>query len=96
MQWISNARYKQELADGSIFELKESDIRISIHKIVGCGGGLYLTCRDFGFVQRNLNTEDFNEAVKKAKSLILKRANFLSNEALKFYDDKSENEFVRY
>lgn len=96
MQWKSNAKYGQELTDGSIFELKESGISIKIHKIAGCGGGLYLTCRDFGFVQRNLDTEDFDEAVENAKSLILKRANFLSKEALKFHDDESKNEFMRY
>lgn len=96
MQWISNARYKQELTDGSIFELKESGIRISIHKIHGLGDDLYLTCRDLGFDQKNLKTENFDEAVKMAKNLILERAAFLSAEAVKFHDDESENEFVRY
>ena len=87
MQWISNARYKQKLADGSIFDLKECGIRVTIHKIYGLGDSFY---------QCDLNTNNFDEAVRKAKSLILERANFLSNEALKFYDDKSENEFVKY
>ena len=96
MQWKSNARYKQELNDGSIFELKEYGIRVTIHKIHGLGDNFYLSSTDFGFSQRNLNTENFNEAVKKAKSLILERANFLSAEAVNFYVGKSKNEFVRY
>ena len=96
MKWKSNAKFKQKETDGSIFDLKECGIRLTIHKIHGLGDNLYLSSTDYGFSQHDLDTEVFDEAVKKSKSLILERATRIYNAALKFSEDDSENEFTRY
>lgn len=96
MKWKSNARHNRELTDGTMFDLKEFGIRICIHKIIDFGDDFYLSSTDFGFNQCDLHTNNFDEAVEKSKSLILERATQNYNAALKFSEDDSENEFIRY
>ena len=96
MKWRSDAKFKQKETDGGIFDLKEYGIRVTIHKIHGLGDNFYLSSIDFGFSQRDLNTDNFDEAVEKSKNLIIEKATQIYNAAMKFSEDDSENEFTRY
>ena len=58
MEWVSNARYNQELNAGTIFDAKKTGRRVTIHKLHGFGDDWYLTCRDLGIERENLRTEE--------------------------------------
>ena len=97
MLWKSNAGYNEDAKkSGSVFELKDNKLGIRIHKYIGCGDELFLSCRCLGINTRDLGTEDFDKAVEVAKDIIYKEVRKLSEEADKFYLGKSENEFTIY
>ena len=95
MIWKSNARHNQSKKIGSIFELKDNKLGIKIHKYIGCGDELYLSCKVLRIDMMDLGTEDFNKAVKTAKDIVYKEVNKILEEARKFYFDENENEFIR-
>nr|DAM66131.1 MAG TPA: hypothetical protein [Caudoviricetes sp.] len=95
MKFKSNARYKEKLEDGSIFDLKDNSLKLSIHKYVGCGDNLYLSCYELGISRKDLETEDFNEAVSKSKEIVSERVKHLREEAYRFCMD-THVEIVRY
>ena len=97
MFWKSNARYNEDAKkSGTVFELKDNKLGIRVHKYVGCGDKLFLSCRYLGIDMADLGTEDFDKAVEVAKDIIYKEVRKLSEEADKFYLGKSENEFTIY
>ena len=97
MFWKSNARYNEDAKkSGSVFELKDNKLGIRIHKYVGCGDELFLSCRCLGINMRDLGTEDFDKAVEVAKGIIYKEINEILQEGRNFYFGKSENEFTIY
>lgn len=61
MNWVIN---KPNVTESSIFTLSNTDIKI--HKIAGCDDWLFLTYRPLEIEWHELNTQDFNEAKKKA------------------------------
>lgn len=95
MKFKSNARYKEKLEDGSIFDLKDNSLKLSIHKYAGCGNDLFLSCYELGISTKNLETEDFNEAVSKSKEIVSERVKHLREEAYRFCMD-THVEIVRY
>lgn len=95
MLWKSNSRYGEDANLGSIFELKDNKLGIKIHKYIGCGDKLYLSCKVLRIDMMDLGTEDFDKAVKTAKDIVYKEVNKILEEARKFYFDESENEFIR-
>lgn len=95
MKFKSNARYKEKLEDGSIFDLKDNSLKLSIHKYTGCGDNLYLSCYELGISTKNLETEDFNKAVSKSKEIVSERVKHLREEAYRFCMD-THVEIVRY
>ena len=78
LEWKSNARWNEDLNEGSIFELKDNKLGISIYHYVGCGKNWYLSCKALKMSNRSLETEDFEEAVKRAKRIIWHEVNLLS------------------
>lgn len=94
-EWKSNVRFNQPCEDGTIFTLKGQE-GISIHKIVGLGDSLYLTCNDLNIVQFGLNTEDFDTAVENAKTIVRTRLETLQEKFNGFLSDETETKFVRY
>lgn len=70
LEWKSNARYSENVEDGSIFELKNNDLGISIHKYVGCGDRWFLSCKALGIKAHELFTNDFEKAVETAVDYI--------------------------
>ena len=89
MQWKVNSRE-------TIYDLKNNELRIAIHRISGLNGW-YLSSGSLGISQRDLNTEDFNEAVKKSQIIIMEYVSKLYESACDFaknvYD---KNEFVKW
>lgn len=97
MQWRSNARWNQDVNEGTIFTLKDSTVNISIHKTHGIGNNKwYLSCRTLDISQFGLNTEDFDLAVEDAKIIIQTKLEMLSQNFAGFLSDDTENKIVRY
>ena len=95
MKFKSNAKYKEEPKTGSIFTLKYNSLGISIHKYVGCGDSLFLNSKALNIDNYDLGTEDFEEAVNKAKEVVMRDVKKIREDAYKFYSDNSI-EFDRY
>ena len=95
MKFKSNAKYNEELKTGSIFSLKSNSLRIVIHKYVGCGDSLFLSSSTLNINNYDLETEDFDEAVSKAKEIIMSKVKKIREDAYKFYSDNNI-EFDRY
>lgn len=79
----------------TIFELKDSSLKIAIHKIIGVGDDWFLSCHWIGIVDYNLDTEDFEEAVKRAQKVISEKVSSIVKESDKFCNDK-EIEIDKY
>ena len=89
MDWKKN---KKE----TVFELKESTIRVVIHKIHGIDGW-YLSCRELGISDHELKAETFDNAVSEAQVIILKRATALYESAQAFAEPACDyNNFFSY
>lgn len=95
MKFKSNAKYNKELKTGSVFALKSNSLGIVIHKYVGCGDALFLNCSALDIFNYDLETEDFGEAVSKAKEIIMSKVKKIREDAYKFYSDNNI-EFERY
>ena len=96
MEWKSNARMNQEPETGTIFTLKNNPLGVCIHKFAGCGDRLYLSCDKLGIDTQFLGTEDFNEAVEKAKLIIEVYSRRIFLDAQAFFESTEENIMVRY
>ena len=95
MKFKSNAKYKEEPKTGSIFTLQDNSLGISIHKYVGCGDALFLNSKALNIDNYDLGTEDFEEAISKAKEVVMSEVKKIREDAYKFYSDKNI-EFDRY
>lgn len=95
MKFKSNAKYNEEPKTGSIFTLKYNSLEISIHKYVGCGDKLFLNSKALSINNYDLGTEDFKEAVSKAKEVVMCEVKKIREDAYKFYSDNNI-EFDRY
>lgn len=95
MKFKSNAKYNEELKTGSVFALKSNSLGIVIHKYVGCGDALFFNSKALNIDNYNLETEDFGEAVRKAKEVVMREVKKIREDAHKFYSDNNI-EFDRY
>lgn len=95
MKFKSNAKYKGEPKTGSVFTLQDNSLGISIHKYVGCGDALFLNSKALNIDNYDLGTEDFNEAVSKAKEVVMREVNKIREDSYRFYSDNNI-EFDRY
>lgn len=95
MEWVSNAKFKQELTEGTVFRLK-GNMDICIHTIHGLGSKFYLTCRNLNLESFGLNTDDFILAVENAKVIVREKLKRLNEQCADFLSDESTNVFVRY
>lgn len=89
MKFKSNAKYNEDPKSGSIFALKDNSLGIVIHKYVGCGDALFLNCSALDILKYNLRTEDFNEAVSKAKEIIMCKVKKIREDSYRFYADNN-------
>ncbi len=95
MKFKSNAKYNEEPKTGSIFALEYNSLKIVIHKYVGYGNVLFLNCSALDIYNYNLGTEDFYEAVSKAKEVIMCEVEKIREDSYRFYSDNNI-EIVRY
>lgn len=89
MKFKSNAKYNEEPKTGSIFALEYNSLKIVIHKYVGCGNVLFLNCSTLGIYNHNLGTEDFEEAVSKAKEVVMSEVKKIREDSDRFYSDNN-------
>lgn len=89
MKFKSNAKYNEEPKTGSIFALEYNSLKIVIHKYVGCGNVLFLNCSALDIYNHNLGTEDFEEAVSKAKEVIIREVKKVRDDSYRFYSDNN-------
>lgn len=78
----------------SVYDLKNNPLGICIHKYVGCGDNLYLTCYKLNIWDRDLLTEDITEAVKKSQWIIRDVLRDISLNAMAFILDDSDVEYT--
>ena len=95
MKFKSNSKCIGKPETGSIFTLKYNSLGISIHKYVGCGDELFLNSKALSIYNYDLETEGFDEAVSKAKEVIMREVKKIREDAYRFYSD-SNIEFDRY
>lgn len=95
MKFKSNAKYNEKPETGSIFTLKSNSLGISIHKYVGYGDALFLNSKALNIDNYDLETEDFGEAVRKAKEVVMREVKKIRENAYRFYSDNNI-EFDRY
>lgn len=89
MKFKSNANFNKEPKTGSIFTLKDNSLGISIHKYAGCGDELFLSSRALNIGCYDLGTEDFKEAVSKAKEVVMNKVEKIREDSYKFYSDNN-------
>ena len=94
MKFKSNAKCKGKPETGSIFTLKYNSLGISIHKYADCGDALFLNSKALNIDNYDLGTEDFKEAVSKAKEVVMREVKKIRQDAYRFYSD-SNIEFDR-
>ena len=94
MKFKSNAKCKGKPETGSMFTLQDNSLGISIHKYVGCGDALFLNIKTLNIDNYNLWTEDFEEAVRKSKEVIMSEVKKIREDSYRFYSD-SNIEFDR-
>ena len=95
MKFKSNAKYGEEPKARSIFALNYNSLKIVIHKYVGYGDTLFLNCNTLDIYNYNLGTEDFEEAVSKAKEVVMREVKKIREDAYRFCMDNNI-EIVRY
>ena len=95
MKFKSNAKYNEDPKTGSIFTLKSNSLGIIIHKYVGCGDALFLNIKALSIDNYDLETENFDEAVSKAKEVVMREVKKIREDAYRFYSD-SNIEVDRY
>ena len=89
MKFKSNAKYNEKPETGSIFALEYNSLKIVIHKYVGYGNLLFLNCSALDIYNHNLGTEDFEEAVSKAKEVVMREVKKVREDAYRFYSDNN-------
>lgn len=80
----------------TIFDLKDNALGICIHKYVGCGNNLYLTCHKMNINTYDLFTEDMGEAIRKSQEIISKTLMELTLNAKAFILDDSDIEYTNW
>ncbi len=95
MKFKSDAKYEKDVKTGDVFDLKDNSLGISIHKYVGCGDALFLNSKALNIDNYDLRTEDFDEAVSKAKEVIMCKVKKIREDSYRFYSDNNI-EIVRY
>lgn len=86
MVWKKNKRE-------TIYELKNNDLHICIHKIVGLDGW-YLSCNPLGISDKLLPAMTFDDAVLEAQKIVMEKAMELYKNATEFVKHRyDKNEF---
>ena len=80
----------------TIFDLKDNALGICIHKYVGCGNNLYLTCHRMNIDAYDLFTEDMEEAIRKSQGIISETLREFTLNAKAFILDNSDVEYTNW
>ena len=80
MKYISNAKYGEPVASGTIYRGDNKKLGICVHRIHGCGETLYMSCRALCIVDRELNSTSVMSAISEAQLLVKQELDSLSKE----------------
>jgi hypothetical protein len=69
MDFKSNAKYKEPVESGTVFECKCGLLNISIHKIIYCSGW-YLNCHKIGICDMELKSESLLAAINEGVNIV--------------------------
>lgn len=94
MKYISNAGYGKPVETGTIYRGENGKLNICVHKIHGCGDGLYMNCLTLGITDRKLNSTSVMAAINEAQSLVKRELDLLNKELNAILN--SEIEISRY
>ena len=97
MRFKSNAWLGDSVKSGTVFEFKDNNLGILIHRIGGYeDDSWFLSVRSLGISDAYLCKGSLEDAVKFAKNYIEVRIADLKHAAEYFYNDDSEIEITRY
>lgn len=89
MKWKGNAKYNQELEQSTVFDSEYCNV--TIHRIVHFDGW-FLTCNKLGISQKELKSENFNDATKEAREIIKSHLDILQEKFSVFINDNSDEQ----
>lgn len=69
LEWKGNQKYNEDISKATIREI-EVPFRMSIHKYIGCGSTLFFDCPKLEISCVDLDTDNFDEAEKKAMNML--------------------------
>ena len=92
MEFKSNARWNEPKENGTIFDLKNNGLRISIHRVIHIEDTWFLSCYALGISRMDLHEPDFAEAVEKAKIVI----NHKIGELIQEYDKIVADDEIKF
>ena len=94
MKLKSNAKYNVPVENGTIYEAKINDMRVSIHKIIGVEGW-FLNCSKLGIMDKELESEDLFACVRESRKIMKDNLKALTEDVETFCIDEPI-EIVRY
>lgn len=89
MKFKSNARYNEPVENGSIFEGKIGNMRISVHSVIHCEGW-YLSCPEVQISRMKLKSDTLMGAIKESKAVLKKTVEGLMNDVNVFCEENIE------
>lgn len=93
ISWKSNAKYNKPPESGSSFTAYGTKNPVTIHKYIGLGDSLFLSCHALNLEAVNLHTTDFCEAARKSRELIRSVLISLNDDFIELLSDE-ENKIV--
>lgn len=73
MKWLDNNKTEVDTNRTDLPSVMYADIvniKVCIHKMLGCGGELYLSCQELNINDWTLDTDNFDDAVLNAQKII--------------------------
>lgn len=89
MKFKSNAKYGKPIENGTIFEGKVGDLRITIHRINHCEGW-FLSCYNMQIQNMQLKNDTLMGAIEESKEVLKNKVEKLRNDVKAFYESDIE------
>lgn len=69
MKLKSNAKYNVPVESGTVYEVRENNLIVTIHRINGLEGW-FLTCNKLDIAERELKSQDLFACVRESRKII--------------------------
>lgn len=94
MKLKSNAKFNTPVESGTVYEIRENNLIVTIHRINGLEGW-FLTCNKLDIVERELKSKDLFACVRESRKIIKDALKKLSEDVKLFCID-DPIEITRY